>query len=111
MKKLFVSSLPYSVDDAQLEQIFASYGTVLSAKVIIDRDTGRSKGFGFVEIEEDDKAAQAIAELHESEYEGRNLIVNEARPKEDKPRGGGGGYGGGSRGNGGGGYGGGGNRY
>ena len=108
MKKLFVSSLPYSVDDAQLEQIFAKYGTVVSAKVIIDRDTGRSKGFGFAEIEEDDKAAQAIAELHESEYEGRNLIVNEARPKEDKPRGGG--YGGGSHG-GGGGYGGGGNRY
>jgi RNA recognition motif-containing protein len=102
MKKLFVSSLPYSVDDAQLEQIFAGYGTVLSAKVIIDRDTGRSKGFGFVEIEEDDQAAKAIAELHESEYGGRNLIVNEARPKEDKPRGGGG-YGGGN----GGGYGGG----
>ena len=107
MKKLFVSSLPYSVDDAGLAEIFKDYGTVLSAKVIMDRDTGRSKGFGFVEIEEDDQAARDIADLHESELGGRNLIVNEARPKEDKPRGGGGGYGGG----GGGGYGGGGNRY
>ena len=107
MKKLFVSSLPYSVDDATLAQIFDGYGTVVSAKVIMDRDTGRSKGFGFVEIEEDDQAARAIAELHESEYGGRNLIVNEAKPKEDRPRSGGGGYGGGN----GGGYGGGGNRY
>lgn len=109
MMKLFVSSLPYSVDDSGLAAIFAGYGTVLSAKVIIDRDTGRSKGFGFVEIEEDDEAKRAIAELHDSDQGGRTLIVNEAKPREDKPRGGGGGYGGGNRG--GGGYGGGGNRY
>ncbi len=104
MKKLFVSSLPYSVDDATLAEIFKGYGTVLSAKVILDRDNGnRSKGFGFVEIEEDDEAVRAIAELNESEYGGRNLIVNEAKPKEDRPRGNfggggnGGGYGGGNR--------------
>ena len=98
MKKLFVSSLTYSVDDAGLAAIFDGYGTVVSAKVIMDRDTGRSKGFGFVEIEEDEEAMRAIKELHESEHGGRNLIVNEARPKEDRPRGGGGGgYGGGNR--------------
>jgi RNA recognition motif-containing protein len=106
MKKLFVSSLPYSVDDAALAEIFNGYGTVVSAKVILDRDNGnRSKGYGFVEIEEDDQALKAIAELHDSEVGGRRIIVNEARPREDKPRGGGG-YGGN-----GGGYSGGGNRY
>ena len=100
MKKLFVSSLPYSVDDAGLAAIFDGYGTVVSAKVIIimDKILKRSKGFGFVEIEEDEEAMRAIKELHESEHGGRNLIVNEARPKEDRPRGGGGGgYGGGNR--------------
>ncbi len=101
MKKLFVSSLPYSVDDAALAQIFSGYGTVLSAKVILDRDNGnRSKGFGFVEIEEDSEAERAIAELHDSEVGGRQIIVNEAKPREDKPRGGGGGYGGGGYGGG-----------
>lgn len=102
MIKLFVSSLPYSVDDAALAQIFNGYGTVLSAKVILDRDNGnRSKGFGFVEIEEDEEGKRAIAELHDSEVGGRQIIVNEAKPREDKPRGGGynggGGYGGGNR--------------
>lgn len=107
--KIYVGGLPYQTNDGQLEQMFATYGEVTSAKVINDRDTGRSKGFGFVEMSNDAAAKKAIAELHEAELDGRTLNVNEAKPMEQRS-GGGGGY----RGNnsGGGGYrGGGGGRY
>lgn len=115
MIKIYVGGLPYQTDDSQLAQIFASYGEVSSSKIINDRDTGRSKGFGFVEMPNDAEAKKAIAELNEAELEGRTLTVNEARPME-KRSGGGGGYrgggGGGYRGGGGGGgYRGGGGRY
>jgi RNA recognition motif-containing protein len=109
-KKLYVGNLSYSVTDASLEELFSQYGAVRSAQVIQDRDTGRSKGFGFVEMEDEQGAADAIKNLHETQHDGRPLTVNEARPKEDRGGrggGGGGGYGGG-RGGGGGGYGGGG---
>ena len=86
MKKLFVSSLPYSVRDDELAAIFADFGPVESAVVIMDRDSGRSKGFGFVELTDDAKAEEAIAKLNGSDYQGRSLVVNEARPKEDRPR-------------------------
>ena len=95
-KKLYVGNLSYNVDSSQLEQLFSQYGTVQSAQVIQDRDTGRSKGFGFVEMDSDAEAQAAIDGLNEYEHDGRRLTVNEARPRED--RGGGGGYGGGGRG-------------
>jgi RNA recognition motif-containing protein len=107
---LYCGNLSYSVSSSQLEELFSQYGTVVSAQVIADRDTGRSKGFGFVEMEGDDEAQAAIDGLNGNEHEGRSLTVNEARPRENRGgRGGGrGGYGGG----GGGGYGGGrGGRY
>jgi cold-inducible RNA-binding protein len=107
-KKLYVGNLGYTVSKNDLEQMFAALGTVSSAQVITDRDTGSSKGFGFVEMGSDKEAQAAIAELNGKSIDGRNLIVNEARPQE--PRGGGGGgYGG--RGGGGGRSGGGGKRY
>ena len=107
-KKLYVGNLSYNVTDSDLEQLLAQHGTVQSAQVIQDRDTGRSKGFGFVEMGSDAEAQAAIAALNGQEHDGRALTVNEAKPKED--RGGGrGGYGGGGGGGGGrGGYGGGG---
>jgi len=109
-KKLYVGNLSYSVTNADLEQMFAEFGAVRSAEVIQDRDTGRSKGFGFVEMGDDNAAQQAISGLHGKEHEGRPLTVNEAKPRED--RGGGGGRsGGGGRGGYGGGGGGGGRRY
>ncbi|HMS31953.1 MAG TPA: RNA-binding protein [Candidatus Saccharibacteria bacterium] len=86
MKKIFVSNLPYSVRDEQLAEIFADFGPIESAVVIMERETGRSKGFGFVEIVDDAKAEEAIAKLNGADYQGRNLNVNEARPKEDRPR-------------------------
>ena len=98
-KKLYVGNLAYAVTDSDLEQMFAAQGTVQSAQVIMDRDTGRSKGFGFVEMGSDQEAQAAIAAMNGKELEGRALTVNEARPKEG---------GGGGRGGGGGGYGGGG---
>jgi RNA recognition motif-containing protein len=104
-KKLYVGNLSYGVTSSDLEQLFGQHGQVTSAQVINDRDTGRSKGFGFVEMASDDEAQAAIAALNGQQHEGRTLTVNEARPKED--RGGGGGYGGGG-GGGRGGYGGGG---
>ncbi|HEY1381422.1 MAG TPA: RNA-binding protein [Gemmataceae bacterium] len=110
-KKLYVGNLAYGVGDSDLQQMFAAYGTVQSAQVIMDRDTGRSKGFGFVEMGTDQEAQAAAQALNGQEVNGRALTVNEARPKEGGgggrggPRGGGGGYGGG-----GGGYGGGGGR-
>ena len=104
-KKLYVGNLPFSATDQILSETFAQCGTVESAKIITDRDSGRSKGFGFVEMSSDEEAQAAIAALNGQEVDGRTLTVNEAKPKEDRPRGGGGGYGGGG---GGGGYGGGG---
>lgn len=112
-KKLYVGNLSYGVSDSALEQLFSQFGTVQSAQVIQDRATGRSKGFGFVEMDNDAQAQAAIEGLHERELDGRRLTVNEARPREERG-GGGGGYGGGGggsrggRGGGGGGYGGGG---
>src|SRR5215469_10282995 len=103
-KKLYVGNLSYDVTDSALEQMFAPHGTVQSAQVIMDRDTGRSKGFGFVEMGSDQEAQAAIAALNGKEVDGRSLTVNEARPKE----GGGGGRGGSGGGRGG--YGGGGGR-
>ncbi|MBX9678587.1 MAG: RNA-binding protein, partial [Gemmataceae bacterium] len=100
-KRLYVGNLPYSVADADLEEMFAAFGSVRSAQVIMDRDTGRSKGFGFVEMDADDGAAQAISALNGKEIDGRALTVNEARPKEGGGGGGGrGGYGGGGGGGG-----------
>src|SRR3954453_7118152 len=117
-KKLYVGNLPYSVGDPELEQLFSPHGTVQSAQVILDRDTGRSKGFGFVEMGSDQEAQAAIQALNGQQIEGRALTVNEARPKEGGGGGGGGrggsggGGGGGRRGGyGGGGGGGGGRRY
>ncbi len=96
-KKLYVGNLSYDVTDSTLEQMFAPFGTVQSAQVIMDRDTGRSKGFGFVEMNSDQEAQAAIAGLNGQQSGGRALTVNEARPRED--RGGGrGGHGGGDRG-------------
>ena len=103
-KKLYVGNLSYNVTNSGLEELFAQYGAVRSAEVIMDRDTGRSKGFGFVEMSDDNAAREAINALNEKQHDGRPLIVNEARPRED--RGGRGGGGGGGRGGGGGGYGG-----
>jgi RNA recognition motif-containing protein len=99
-KKLYVGNLAYAVTDQALEQMFAPHGTVQSAQVIMDRDTGRSKGFGFVEMGSDQEAQAAIAAMNGKDVEGRPLTVNEARPK---PEGGGGGrgFGGGGGGRGG----------
>lgn len=109
-KKLYVGNLPYGLSDRDLEQMFSGHGTVSSAQVITDRDTGRSKGFGFVEMGSDQEAQAAINALNGKEIEGRALTVNEARPREEGGKRGGGFGGGGARrgGGGGGGYGGGG---
>lgn len=114
-KRLFVGNLPYTVDDQSLESQFSSFGTVESARVVTDRDTGRSKGFGFVEMSSDDEASKAIEGMNGQPMGGRNITVSEARPQAPReggrgPRGGGGG-GGRGFGGGGGGRGGGGNRY
>ncbi|KQP12717.1 RNA-binding protein [Pseudorhodoferax sp. Leaf267] len=102
--RIYVGNLAYSVRDDSLNDRFAEFGTVNSAKVMMDRDSGRSKGFGFVEMATDAEAQAAIAGLHDQMVDGRAMVVNEARPREERS-GGGGGYGGG-----GGGYGGGGGR-
>ena len=110
-KKLYVGNLGYDVDASSLQQWFTQHGTVQSAEVISDRMTGRSKGFGFVEMGTDEEAQTAIAAMNGVEMGGRQLTVNEAKPREDRPRtGGGGGDRGGSRGGGFGGGGGGGDR-
>ncbi len=110
--KLYVGNLPYSVRDSDLEQSFGQFGTVTSAKVMMERDTGRSKGFGFVEMGSDAEALAAVEGMNGAPLGGRSLVVNEARPMEPRPPRsggfGGGGYGGGGREGGGGGYGGGG---
>jgi len=103
--KLYVGNLSYSIDNSELEQLFAPHGTVQSANVIMDRETGRSKGFGFVEMGTDQQARAAISALHGKEVGGRSLTVNEARPREERSGGGfgggggrrGGGFGGGHR--------------
>src|SRR5271169_2781851 len=116
-KKLYVGNLAYGITDSDLETMFAPHGTVQSAQVIMDRDTGRSKGFGFVEMGSDQEAQAAITALGDKEVDGRRLTVNEARPKEGgggggrSGGGGGGGYGGGGRGGSGGGRSGGGGGY
>lgn len=115
-KKLYVGNLSYGVGDGDLDQLFGAYGTVHSAQVIVDRDTGRSKGFGFVEMGSDEEAQAAIAALNGKEVDGRTLTVSEARTREEGGgRGRGGFRGGGQRGFGGGGkrggYGGGGGRW
>jgi len=112
--KLYVGNLPYSFRDEDLQQAFAAHGNVTSAKVMMERDTGRSKGFGFVEMGSDAEAQTAINEMNGQQFGGRGLVVNEARPMEPRPPrsggfgggAGGGGYGGGGR-SGGGGFGGG----
>lgn len=86
MKKLFVGSLAWATTDDSLQAHFAQCGTVASAKVVTDRDSGRSRGFGFVEYEDDAEADAAIEKLNNSELDGRTITVNEARPREDKPR-------------------------
>src|SRR6187549_337746 len=101
-KKLYVGNLSYSVDSSELEQLFGQHGQVVSAQIINDRDTGRSKGFGFVEMANDDEATAAIAALNGQQHGGRALTVNEARPREDRGGGGGGGGRGGFGGGGGG---------
>jgi hypothetical protein len=104
--KLYVGNLPYSFRDEDLQQAFAAHGSVSSAKVMMERDTGRSKGFGFVEMGSDAEAQAAINGMNGQQFGGRGLVVNEARPMEARPpRTGGGGFGGGA--GGGGGYGGG----
>ena len=117
--KLYVGNLPYSFRDEDLQQAFAAHGSVSSAKVMMERDTGRSKGFGFVEMGSDAEAQAAINGMNGQQFGGRGLVVNEARPMEPRPprsggfgggAGGGGGYGGGGDRSGGGGYGGGGGR-
>lgn len=110
--KLYVGNLAYSVRDDSLQQAFGEFGTVTSAKVMMDRETGRSKGFGFVEMGSDAEAQAAINGMNGQPLEGRSIVVNEARPREERPGGfrggyGGGGGGGGYGGGGGGGYGGG----
>ncbi len=94
-KNLYVGNLSYDVTDASLEQLFGEHGTVDSAKVIMDRDTGRRKGFGFVEMGSDDEAQSAISALDGQECGGRNSKMNEAKPRENSGGGGGGGFGGG----------------
>jgi cold-inducible RNA-binding protein len=95
--KLYVGNLSYGITDSDLEEMFAAHGTVRSANVIADRDTGRSKGFGFVEMGSEQEAQEAIAALNDKEIDGRALKVNEARPREDRGGRGRGGGGGGRR--------------
>src|SRR5213595_248814 len=93
-KKLYVGNLSYQADSSELEQLFGQHGQVVSAQIINDRDTGRSKGFGFVEMANDQEADAAVTALNGQQHNGRALTVNEARPREDRGGGGGGGRGG-----------------
>ena len=92
-KKLYVGNLNYKVTNSSLEGLFTEFGTVRSAQVVMDRETGGSKGFGFVEMADDQAAQAAIQALHDRDVDGRRLVVNEARPREERP----GGFGGGGR--------------
>jgi RNA recognition motif-containing protein len=100
MKNIYVGNLPFATTQDQLEELFAQYGEVQSARIIMDRETGRSRGFAFVQMASDSDADQAISTLNDSDFNGKSLRVNEARPREDRPRTGGGNRGGfgGSRG-------------
>jgi len=91
---IYISNLSYRLKDEDLKTVFEEYGEVSSAKIIIDHETGRSKGFGFVEMPDNDAAVKAIKELNEAEYDGKVITVNEAKPREDRPRGN---FGGGDR--------------
>ncbi len=98
--KLFIGSLAWATNDDSLKDFFAAVGTVVSASVIMDRETNRSKGFGFVEMSSDEEAKAAVEQLNGKDLDGRAIVVSEARPREERPRdggGGGGGYGGGDR--------------
>jgi RNA recognition motif-containing protein len=96
--KLFIGSLAWATNDDSLKDFFAGVGTVVSASVIMDRETNRSKGFGFVEMSSEEEAKAAVEQLNGKELDGRAIVVSEARPREERPRdGGGGGYGGGDR--------------
>lgn len=97
-KKLFVGGLPYATTDDQLKDHFSQAGTVVSCQIITDKFSGRSKGFGFVEMSSDEEADKAVQMLNGTDFGGRTLAVNEARPKTEGPRGGGRGFGGGGRG-------------
>jgi RNA recognition motif-containing protein len=99
-KKLYVGNLSYDTTSADLKSMFAAHGSVISADVIMDRDAGRSKGFGFVEMSTEAEAQAAISALNGQDQNGRALTVNEAKPREERPRGGGGGFGGGGGGGG-----------
>ncbi|MDD2474980.1 MAG: RNA-binding protein [Dysgonamonadaceae bacterium] len=95
---IFIAGLSYQINDADLKELFEEYGTVSSAKIITDRDSGRSKGYGFVEMDDETEGQHAIQELNGAEYDGRTLSVSVARPRTERPRGGGGhNRGGGSR--------------
>jgi RNA recognition motif-containing protein len=87
--KLYVGNLPYSVAEAKLQEHFAKHGNVVSARIITDKFSGRSKGFGFVEMSSDDEAQRAISALNGTDFEGRNIVVSEARPQEQRSGGGG----------------------
>ena len=100
MTKLYIGNLPYTTTEDDLKNLFADYGTVLSATIITDRDSGRSKGFGFIELEDDAKALASITALDKSAMGDRTIFVSVARPREERPQGGG--FGGGNRGGGGG---------
>lgn len=106
---IFIANLSFDVDDIDLKELFSEYGEITSARVISDKFTGKSKGYGFVEMSNDEEAKKAIAELDRCEYDGKEIAVTEARPREERPSNGGGGRGGygGNRGGSGGGFGGG----
>lgn len=89
---IYVANIPWKASEEQLKQLFAEYGEVSSAKIIMDKVTQRSRGFGFVEMPDDGAAQQAISSLNGFSFQGKNLVVNEARPREDRPAGGGGGF-------------------
>ncbi|NJK84893.1 MAG: RNA-binding protein [Bacteroidales bacterium] len=101
---IYISNLSFNINDQDLKELFDEYGSVSSAKVIFDRATGKSRGFGFVEMSDNDEARKAIAELDKAEYDGKTINVSEARPRTDKPRNFGGGNRGGGYNSGGGGY-------
>ena len=83
---IFIAGLSYKVNDADLAGLFEEYGSISSAKVVVDRQTGRSKGYGFVEMEDNEAATKAISELNEAEFDGRKISVSEAKPREERPR-------------------------
>ena len=88
--KLYVGNLPYSVPEAKLQELFSQHGSVVSVRIVMDKFSGRSKGFGFVEMASDEEAERATAALNKTEFEGRTIVVSEARPQQPRPPGGGG---------------------